>query len=89
MEINLGNGFGVSHDALNVGVGGAGRGTLDAPKASRLSPNITIGMGPEALASAEPTVDVPDSALSRDDDIGRLVNAAFSLPPPPMPDFGN
>ena len=28
--------------------------------------------------------DVPDAALSRDDALGRLVNAAFSLPPPPM-----
>ena len=25
--------------------------------------------------------------LSRDDDLGKLVNAAFSLPAPPMPAF--
>ena len=30
---------------------------------------------------------VPDAALDRDDALGRLVNAAFNLPPPPMPAF--
>ncbi len=30
---------------------------------------------------------IPESALGRDDDIGRLVGRAFGLPPPPMPDF--
>ena len=36
---------------------------------------------PEALAAAE----IPDSALDRDDALGRLVSAAFNLPPPPFP----
>ena len=40
-------------------------------------------VSPEDLAAAE----IPDSALSRDDALGRLVGAAFNLPPPPMPDF--
>ena len=40
---------------------------------------------PEDIAAAE----IPESALSRDDDLGRLVSSAFALPAPPMPDFGN
>ena len=40
----------------------------------------------EAWAS-EPVADVPDSALRRDDDLGKLISAAFSLPPPPMPEL--
>ena len=30
---------------------------------------------------------VPESALRRDDELGNLVNAAFTLPAPPMPKF--
>jgi len=30
---------------------------------------------------------IPESALSRDDDLGKIVSAAFNLPPPPMPAF--
>ena len=42
-----------------------------------------------AQVSSEDTVglDVPESALRRDDELGNLVNAAFSLPAPPMPKF--
>ena len=31
--------------------------------------------------------DVSDAALDREDELGKLVNSAFSLPPPPMPAF--
>ncbi len=31
--------------------------------------------------------DIPDTALSRQDALGKLVNSAFNLPPPPMPQF--
>ena len=42
----------------------------------------------EAHASGAAAVEaVPDSALDRDDALGRLFNAAFNLPPPPMPAF--
>lgn len=30
---------------------------------------------------------VPDSALDRNDALGRLISSVFSLPPPPMPAF--
>ena len=36
------------------------------------------------LDAAEP---VPDSALQRDDPLGKLLSTAFNLPPPPMPAF--
>ncbi len=91
MEINLnGKGFG------NVGLGletmnangaervaqpkdfGAGRETKGA---------VTITNAPIGISSAEPVIDVPDSALSRDDALGKLVSAAFNLQPPPMPAF--
>lgn len=41
----------------------------------------------DPLQSSEPVADVPESSLVRDDHIGKLVNAAFNLPPPPMPNF--
>lgn len=40
---------------------------------------------PEDIAAAE----IPESALTRDDDLGHLVSSAFALPAPPMPDFHN
>lgn len=43
----------------------------------------------DPLQGSEPTADVPDAALSRDDDLGKLVNSVFNLPPPPMPAFAN
>ena len=39
------------------------------------------------VSDLDATEVVPDSALRRDDPLGRLVSAAFSLPPPPMPAF--
>ncbi len=42
----------------------------------------------EARVSGDEAVEaVPESALRRDDALGRLFTAAFSLPPPPMPAF--
>lgn len=94
MEINLNsNGFG------NIGMGrgmsetaaiGAGREATDASQASRAKSlhvsNLSSGQS-AGLASAEPVGKVPEEALSRDDELGKLMNAAFNLPPPPMPTF--
>ena len=41
----------------------------------------------DPLLGSEPVTKVPDGALRRDDALGRLVSAAFCLPPPPMPAF--
>ena len=91
MEINLNsNGFG------NVGIGrdmpGANAvGAGDEPKNVGSKPvardAVTFTNAPTGLASAEPVSDIPDAALVRDDALGRLVNSAFSFPPPPMPTF--
>ena len=43
----------------------------------------------DPLQGSEPTADIPDAALSRDDDLGKLVNSVFNLPPPPMPSFAS
>ena len=40
---------------------------------------------PDDIAAAA----IPDSALTRDDDLGLLVSSAFTLPAPPMPNFPN
>ena len=42
----------------------------------------------EARVSGDEAVEaVPESALRRDDALGRLFSAAFARPPPPMPAF--
>lgn len=91
MEINLGSNIGGNIGALNDAVGAnvnnVGGKTSDASHLSRLSANLTIDRGSDAIASAEPTADVPESALTRDDELGKLVNAAFGLQAPPMPSF--
>jgi hypothetical protein len=43
----------------------------------------------DILNSCEPVADIPDAALSRDDELGKLVSHAFNLPPPAMPLFTN
>ena len=88
MEINLNsNGF------ANVGLGTRTAG-IDATakvqdaKASNSLKVQASGLNElDALQGSEPVADVPAGALSRDDALGKLVNSAFSLPPPPMPSF--
>ena len=89
MEINLNN------SANNaVGMRRESTAQVDTELAAKVSDKaasdrgaVTITRATSGLASAEPVADVPDAALVRDDDLGRLVGAAFNLPPPPMPDF--
>ena len=88
MEINLGNNF-----SANMGVTSETATQMSA-KVENLkvkAPDITTTSRTtfDPVKGSEPTADVPDAALSRDDDLGKLVNSAFSLQPPPMPDFGN
>ena len=91
MDINLGNNFsgniGVRPDATDVRIGGAEQKSLESPSLFRTERNLTIEKGVGDISSAEPTADVPESELTRDDGLGRLVNAAFCLRAPPMPDF--
>ena len=93
MEINLGNNFGgnmgVMPETRVAGGDAAKGGAVDVAKASRSTANLTIGNGPVTISSAEPTAEIPDGALTRDDDLGKMVSAAFSLSAPPMPDFSD
>ena len=63
--------------------------TTQATRENAGKPSITTAkhQSIETLKSSEPVADVPDSALSRDDALGKLVNSAFCLPPPAMPAF--
>jgi len=88
MEINLNSG--------NIGNLGAGRGIsdmqgVDAGLAAQdaQKPGAPVFTITEAVASPEDVeaAAIPESALSRDDDLGKLVTTAFNLPPPPMPNF--
>lgn len=85
MEINLSTkGYG------NTGLGGELSSVTDV-KQTRLHATLdkveVKASQLDALGKSEPLVEVPDAALSRDDELGRLVSAAFNLPTPPMPEF--
>ena len=85
MEINLTtNGYG------NIGMSGemSGVGDVKTTRQQETSANFEVKASAlDALGKSEPLADVPDAALSRDDELGKLVSAAFNLPPPPMPEF--
>jgi len=70
----------------------AAAGAADAVKSANAGANtsraskLAVKEGvaaPEDVAAAT----MPDDVLSRDDALGRLVSAAFNLPPPPAPPF--
>ena len=89
MEININNfgNMGIRPENFGANGVGANRETSAASNDTRLQSNLTIGEGSAALVSAEPVADVPEAALMRDDDLGKLVNSVFNLQPPPMPAF--
>ena len=94
MEINLSsNGFGNVGMGHNMPDATPVDAKAEAKETSRISPLASFSISNHDvsraadLASAEPVADVPDGALSRDDALGKLVNAAFGLKPPPMPQF--
>ncbi|MBQ6136938.1 MAG: hypothetical protein IJI73_06180 [Kiritimatiellae bacterium] len=88
MEVNFGSNSRISGSGMGYemsfadGVGQAGKETAPA--------NIDVSSSAvDALQRSEPTADVPASALTRDDDLGRAIAVAFSLPAPPMPAFAD
>ena len=89
MEINLNNNgignLGMGQGITDIQGVDAGLAAKNAQKAGAAAP-LTIT---EAVASREDVeaAAIPESALSRDDDLGKLMNKAFNLPPPPMPTF--
>ena len=63
---------------------GALEGAKPAAKGTAASrPALTI----TSSGSADTSLEIADASLTRDDTLGKLVSAAFNLPPPPMPDF--
>ena len=96
MEININSksfvNVGMGHerfDANLVGAGGEVKGAAGTDARRKTQDAVTFAQSqPVGLASSEPVAAVPDTALLRDDALGRIVSAAFSLPPPPMPAFG-
>ena len=89
MEINLNNNgignLGMGQGITDIQGVDAGLVAKNAQKAGAAAP-LTIT---EAMASPEDVeaAAIPESALSRDDDLGKLMDKAFNLPPPPMPTF--
>lgn len=61
---------------------GAPQKATQAPSA----PSLTITQAPTSPEDITAAT-IPDTALTRDDDLGLLVSSAFTLPPPPMPHF--
>ena len=88
MEINLNNNAGVRRDTLDAKVNNVGFEASAASHASRPASSLEITSSIGGLVSAEPTFEVPESELRRDDALGNLVNSAFNFQAPPLPDFG-
>ncbi len=62
--------------------------TAEAEKTSEATLNsydLTVSLAEAAIEDIK-AAGLPEDALRRDDDLGKLVSAAFSLPPPPFPD---
>ena len=96
MEVNINNTsfgtIGMACERLNACVVGAGREVNDAAgtEAKRKAQDAVVfaESQPVSFAASEPVAEIPDTALQRDDALGKLVSAAFNFPPPPMPVFG-
>lgn len=93
MEINLGNNIGVRQNGFQVSGQGAEVAQTASSGASKSASSLcTSGLGLDAfnpVKDSEPVQEVPESALTRDDELGKLVSAAFSLQAPPMPSFAD
>lgn len=90
MKINFNSGVNLSNvDTLKV-EGQAANATESAAKGSKVSAGASLNVrssSVDVLKGSEPTAEVPESALTRDDDLGKLLSSAFNLAPPPMPNF--
>lgn len=95
MEINLGNNIGMRQgtDGFQVSGKEAEVGKTAASGIHQSTSEFrTSGLGLDAfnpVKDSEPISEVPESALSRDDELGKLVGAAFNLQAPPMPAFSD
>ena len=88
MEINLGNNIGGNFDVAAEAAAQVSA-KDENPKVKTLDVSTASRSTLDPVKGSEPTAAIPDSALNRDDELGKLVNAVFSFQPPPMPNFGN
>lgn len=90
MEIDFGKGlnlnWGIGQNDAGVKGVGAQQGASGVSAGELTKAGLTIT---QTVASSEDiaAANITDAMLARDDALGKLVNSAFSLPPPPMPNF--
>ena len=81
-NIGIGNGaYGISDQAKIDGA------KVECQKIGDQDVQISGAQYFDVIRGSEPVAEVPDSALTRDDEIGRLVSSVFNFPPPAMPEF--
>ena len=84
---NFGGTVGFGVELTGIQADGSKISSSQSKETPRTPSTLTIGEGHAPLASAEPVSNIPDSALAKDDPLGKLISSAFNLPPPPMPMF--
>ena len=87
MDINFNN-IGIRNGAYGIGdqtkVDGS---KVEGQKTVGQDIKFSGAQSLDVIRGSEPIAEVPDSALTRDDELGRLVSFAFNFPPPAMPEF--
>lgn len=87
MDINFNN-IGIGNGAYGIGDQAKVDGSkVEAQKIGGHEVRLSGAQSFDVIRGSEPIAEVPDSALTRDDELGRLVSSAFNFPPPAMPEF--
>ena len=87
MNINFNN-IGIGNGAYGIGDQAKVDGTkVEGQKTGGHEVRLSGAQSFDVIRGSEPIAKVPDSALTRDDELGRLVSSAFNFPPPAMPEF--
>ena len=87
MDINFNN-IGIGNGAYGIGDQAKVDGSkVEAQKTGGHEVRLSDAQSFDLIRGSEPIAEVPDSALTRDDELGRLVSSAFNFPPPAMPEF--
>ena len=87
MDINFNN-IGIGNGAYGIGDQAKVDGTkVEGQKTVGQDIKLSGAQSFDVIRGSEPVAEVPDSALTRDDELGRLVSSAFNFPPPAMPEF--
>ena len=87
MDINFNN-IGIGNGAYGIGDQAKVDGSkVEAQKTGGQDIKLSGAQSFDVIRGSEPIAEVPDSALTRDDELGRLVSSAFNFPPPAIPEF--